>query len=161
MDRIPVVERIVQDVVATLQGVSITNGFNVDLDVERPMPRGTNWTGGKTVVYLGARVPTEDGDRPQQYDEWFQTVIVVYHGVETDLDKPVDAKLILATADIYQALCSTKESRRRDNWAITTIAGDVVPLERDADSNEATIMMEFTVQYRTAWGDPFTCPYRN
>ena len=160
-ERIPVVERIVQDVVETLKGVSIANGFQTDLDVERPMPRGTNWTNGKTVVYQGAKTRTEDGDRPQQYEQWFQTIVVVYHAVETDLDKPVDARLLTAEADIHQALCGTAALRRRDNWAITTIPGDTVPLERDFDSNEAKVLLEFTVQFRHQWGDPYACPYRN
>jgi hypothetical protein len=161
VDRVPVVERIVQDVVDTLGRVRVSGGFNVDLFVERPKPGGTNWRDGTTVVYLGARVPTEDGERPQQYEQWYQTVVVVFCAVETDLTKDLDTKLSTATADIHQALCASAALRRRDDWAITTVPGDVIPLERDLNSNEAKVLLEFTVQYRHNWGDPYACPFRD
>jgi hypothetical protein len=150
-----------KDVVDTLKQVTRNGGANQDLDVERPTPAlGNRLRDNLTLVYIGQRIKEEE--RPQQYAQYRQIISVLYHAIESESSSvPIDQRLNNAAADIENAICESEEIRRRDGWAIDTIPGDVTPLNSAVGANEGTIVIDFEVQYRTTFGDPFTSPHRS
>jgi hypothetical protein len=154
----PVIESIVEDVLGVLRGVTVVSGYNQDLLPDRPNPTlGNRMQDGAAIVYLGER--TAEDSRPQQYAQWEQIVSIVFNVIESDAsDMPIDQRLNLIVSDAEKALMIDP---KRSRWAIDTWSQSVRFEPTSAGATEGQAILDFVVQYRTNWGDPYTSPHRS
>ncbi len=157
----PVVEYIVDDIVSVLGTITTVNGYHQDLLPDRPSPSlGNRLQDCTALVYLGQR--TSEDERPQQYSQYLQIVTVRIHVAESEQsDVPIDQRLNLAASDVERALCETEAGRQRDGWAIDTWPDSATFLPSTIGSNEGDIEVDFVVQYRTTFGNPYESPHRS
>lgn len=156
----PILTRIVDDMVETLEGVSAAAGDDRTLTVERPkQSTGNTRRDGLAVVHRGSpkMVDTDDPDGGSAYNfvTWLQPFAVVLTVVESETSETsVDERLDTIRADVERALL---EDGTRGGLAIDTRLGDPEYPEPDKpNSNVGEVWVVFIVQYRTRYGDPYS-----
>lgn len=147
----PIVEQICSNVLSTLQGITVANGYQYDLIVEREARRGNQPR--HLLVVLHQLDPQEVEDEVTLKHGWIQPFMLdVFISIpESDSTAP-DLVLNRITADIHKALMV---DRYRGGLALETMIRGwqaFATLEGDLEGRE----VRFDVQYRHAYTNPYT-----
>lgn len=148
---LPILEQIAENVEATLRGIRLAAGYNTDALVERRLRHGNKIRDNLLVIHQDDP-PKQDGP-PQQAMEWLQPFQIMCYCIESeDSTIPIDRRLNLIEADVEKAMMV---DYTRGGLAVDTIPR-VKAYFTDTDTGAEGIIYQFDVQYRTAYGDPFT-----
>lgn len=147
-----IVELIAQNIVTTLQGVTIDNGYENTLIVERRKQAGNDPVRDcLAVVYQGD--PQEGDDKPLQRRSWIQPFHVLLCAVESDSSTAtIDARLNSLRADVEKALCAAPN---RGGYAVDTHIR-TPSIATNAHGDVQAVVVNVDVEYRTAWNNPYT-----
>jgi hypothetical protein len=137
---VPVSERISENIVETLKGVSAAAGFNVDLDVERYDTRGNDPGHYKTIVSDGADAEADDADTPLGFKRWRRPYDIYVFVVESEAS-PVayDTLANVARADVERALMADVT---RGGWAQNTEVRDPILFSDQSDFGGVVVRIE-------------------
>jgi hypothetical protein len=158
----PVIERIAQDLLDTLEGITTAAGYRYTLIAERAKPNlGNRRRDGLAVLVQGdAKRINEDDDSPTgrgpayDHDEWWAAFAVVLTAMETEASTdPIDKRMNVMRSDVEKALAVDPT---RGGLAILTEMGDPMPVDAPPNVNGVEWAIPLTVYYRTLAGDPYT-----
>lgn len=158
---LPVKERIVLDVVSTIETITTANGlYAYTLTVERPNPCSGNASKDNGVVVVqGDPQRINDGDDDANgFDEWHLPVSVVCTVFESETSQAtIDTRLNIIEADVIKVL-TAEGSHTRGNLAHGrgTWIHAVEQAETPFDANQGQIALHFFVHYRHLTGDPYS-----
>lgn len=146
----PVVERISQSLLDTLNSVKVSNGYNYDLVVERPTRKG--YQAEHLRAYLEQDNPDEAPIDAYNKIGWSHGYSVVVFLLPTqEDDTPTDTYTNTVWADIAKALMS--------NPQLGGLAEDIKILAptyfTDVAGELAGFTFHFAVLYRTALDNPY------
>lgn len=159
----PVLERITQNIVGTLQTITVANSYSVDATVFQPNPGiGNVEQDGATLVVVG------DADieaPPQQYSQWLQnfTIYSLVICSENAADANIDTLRNMRRAEIEWTLAHDSDGTRaqttRGGLAEDTLilAATIPPVDEDAHSG--LVIVHIAVRYRTPRNNPFASIY--
>lgn len=146
-----VLEQIAKNVLDTLTGITVTNGFSQDLQVIRA-PKKISPRHLLVAIYQMPGDPTEEA--PIMTDESLQAFAAVAFVLPEETDNtPVDTYSNAIAADIEKALMN---DYHRGGLAIDTIITSPIYFPPIEGGNYAGVTVNFNVLYRTALGDPYT-----
>lgn len=145
-----ILEQIAQNVYATIQGVTTTNGYNQTLSVAREA-RINTISPLKAIIYQDDPVADVEAES-NNVQAWIQGFWVLVNIAPSDESASVAAVTNPIVADLHKALM---QDPQRSGLANDTIIEPSIHL---TDSNGALegIWFIFSVKYRTRRGDPFT-----
>lgn len=151
MTDIPIVERIAEDVLRALQGVSRSAGYNVDLRPERFKAAGNSVADNQVIVCQGD--PPPQSGSPQRQIDWMQPFVLLCYIIPRPGDRdPTDRRLNILRADVERAMMLDKS---RGALAFDTIPRLAVQIN-DVDTGVPGVLLQFDVHYRTKLGDPYS-----
>jgi hypothetical protein len=147
---LPICELISQNILDTLKGISVAAGFNVNLDARRATHPAAPAAPGLAILYEGDDDPQDGGAVGRQ--TWHRPYGVLIWGAGTTSDQtPYDQLLNTARADVEKAIMAKVS---HGGYAFNTVLNK--PLKSESDNEPPSIMVMFTVHYRTRLDDPFT-----
>lgn len=150
---LPIVERITQNVLATLQAVG-TPAFGIALSVARSRRQGDIATPGKISGFLKEHDPVPE-TATNMHKQWMQPYTLLLQAFESDSsDYSARSMLQLARCTAEFALVA---DITQGGLAINTIINPSVWLD-DATSKGSidAIVVVFDIQYRTLLYNPFS-----
>jgi hypothetical protein len=158
---VSILEQITLDIVATLQSVTVLNGYQNDLSVRRAMQREP--VGGypdRTAVVIQGQ-PTNDADATETVTGWIQPYTIDCYVVEAENSGVSrDTRINSIRADVEKALTLAKASQQRSGLSGKPLAIDTKlddpELFLDGEGNYAGVGVQVNVQYWTALNDPYT-----
>ncbi len=146
----PIVEDISANLVAALELITVGNGYENTVTVERHKRTGNDPVDKLLVVHMDSSFRLIED--VINHHVWLQTYFIVGYVVEAeDSVVAIDTRINSLRSDVGKALMVDPQ---RNNLAIDTIAGGVELFETP-DSIEGFIA-EWSVQYRTLEADPFS-----
>lgn len=158
---LPVIERIVRNIVETLEGVSDAAGYATTLSaVERPKPALGNRNRDQLAVVVQGKpkqVTADENEGPGAYNfvTWEQPIAVVLTVVESEAsDVSIDERLNLIRSDVERAIMI--DAHRGGLALDTRIEDPEYPDPETLQSNQGEVWAIFTVHYRTRYDDPYT-----
>lgn len=145
----PIDERIIQNVVETLEQMSQASGFAADYTVTRDKPNGVTPRDGLICVVGRDPVPTDV--QPVGLDQYELPVMCVVFAVRTDANETtIKTWLRRYAADIRRKL---GQDLHRGGLAANTrfMTKDTIM----AGAGPAAAIVTASVQYRTRWDNPY------
>lgn len=146
---VPISEKIVQNVLEVLAGVSTAAGYQSDLLVERlDTANGNSPRDGLCVV--GAAEPIPQDNAPLMHHEFLLTLGVRVYAIESEASGlTTDARLAALAADVRRALT---RDLHRGGYAVNTEFPDKDELHVQPP---ASVIVWPKVRYRTLYNDPY------
>jgi hypothetical protein len=150
MADLPVVELIAVNVYETLASVTVANGYNYNLDVERDKATPPTPKHLKCIVYQGD--PTEVDGTAHAHKGWMQPfIVVVFIRPLKDDDTSLDTYCNIAFADMQKAIMV---DAHRGGLAHDTYVRPPVGFA-DLDNEDQGFVFVCDVLYRTLIDNPF------
>jgi hypothetical protein len=155
MPAAPVIEKVALDVFNTLKGITVVDGFSIDLLPQR-RKRGNknNPAHGLCVIYQDD--PVQDAlttGAPNGTIFWKVQFALEIHLIQSEkADDAIDTLINYAVADVQRALMS--DPRRGEN-AHDTILGDPKAFD-DTENSYSGVFIPFEIQYGHLLADPTT-----
>lgn len=144
---VPIIEQITQNIVAELKLVTITNGFNNDLEVEQPAQAGNRVRDRLVVVYQTA---VDQVEPPQGHVAWNQTYAIVCFVREKEgSDTSIDTRINSIRSDVERKL---RQDNSRGGLAVETELRPPLIFEQ---KGAAGVIVNVDVLYRVLEDDPF------
>jgi hypothetical protein len=146
-------ERILEDVVSTLQGITLANGYHVDMgSVQRYDTRGFRAKAMPTCIVQAGEQEPKDGPMPMTTKEmtvWIHALIRRDEDSATTVDEDLETLLL----DIETAMM---QDRTRGGIAIHTEPADAAPLDHmdKAGAVYPGMAIGFRITYRHHFQDP-------
>ena len=153
----PIVELIIQEVVTTVNGITVENEYNQDLSAVRPTRLDLDDEGpaddGTVVVMCADPEPDAEhsnaGNPARQ--AWRLALVLLAYVIPSDADTtPIDTLVNRVRADIEMAL---QADPTRGGLAITT---DLAGSQKFVAEGAAGVAVLADVVYRTPINDPYT-----
>jgi hypothetical protein len=135
-----IVDRIADDLVTTLETITITNGYSINLTVVRKELPSNNPTHGQCILIMDD--PTEEEMQDETQRIWWQEFVALVYLINSP-STSIDEQQNLVWADVHKA---TQVDRTRGGLAYTT--RPEAPI-RFADS----IAIPIRVQFATTFSD--------
>lgn len=150
----PIIEQIAQAIETQLATITVENGYNYDLaDVVRPPRKGIEPRHGLCVLEQGPKRPADEA--AVGTDEWIQPFFITLWIRSSDRSEvPVDTEVNLFGSDVEKAV---KADTQWTSMAIDSWVSEGTPLESEDGAFDG-IMIEFDVNFRHAFGDPYSAP---
>jgi len=161
----PVLERITQNIIGTLQTITIANGYSVDATIIQPNPGVGNPEKDGTILFVTGDA-SEETTGPETYNQWLQqfdvaTLIVVS---ENAADPNIETLRNLRRAEIewaltYDPVPSSRPNGTRGGLTEDTLIMAATVVDCPPDSHEAVLIVHIGVRYRTPYNNPFASIY--
>ena len=149
---VPVNELIARDILATVNTVTIANGYNYDLTVQRHSKAGDKRDHLNTII---TQDDTREASEPEVYftKEWIATYMIGVYIMPLDNDTtPIDTYVNIIRADVEKALMV--DIYRSGNALNTTIRAPKQITDEGLEYD--IIVINVDVNYRTLENDPYT-----
>lgn len=160
---VPVMERIVQDVLLALAQITKANGYSVDAIPCRPNPGiGNAVQNGRMVVYAGDKSAEPP---PEQMLQWIWTLHILCQVRESETSGvTIDQRRASIQADVEWALTFDRDSQTRSFISGYNLAEDTIPIGATygpiaANAHEGELAVNVQVRYRTPYGNPYNSIY--
>jgi hypothetical protein len=156
----PVIERITQHIVDSLETMTIANGYSKNAVVQQPNPGiGNSLIDGRVIVVMGDA--TEQDDRPMHYKEWVQEFLIVAECRQSEdaVSRNIDTLRNLRRSEIEWCLThdsdGTREQTTRGGLAQDTLLWEPIIVPVPPNAHEGQIVVRVGVLYRTLYNNPF------
>lgn len=150
---LPIIEQIAENIEATINGITVGNGFNQTLKAIRPRRTDFSNASWGDLDILIDQVESEKLTEEMGYVRWRQyfalTCIIIDSDSETN---PIDTRLNQVFGDIAKKLA---EDINRDELADDTVVNSLVPFVEE-DTSLSGIVIQISVDYRTKENDPYS-----
>jgi hypothetical protein len=159
----PVLERITQNIVETLQTITTENGYSVDATVSQPNP-GVGYPDKDGAIMVGTGEADVEAP-PQQYVQWLQhfDILTLVSISEKAADPNLETLRNKRWAEIVWALAHDSDGNRhqttRGGLAEDTLVLGATISPAQPDAHEAAIIVHIAVRYRTPLNNPFASIY--
>jgi len=159
LTRLPVLERIMLNLVATAQTIKPAAGYTNEcfhrrLKVRGNTPEAAQVAAGKFFVVLALGSAVRIPDTSQDKSGWLQNVIVdAFVCPDEANQQELDARIASAVADLEKAFTREETSYIRGGLAFDTWLDAWGPWRRGPFLGAT---LRFIVHYETIWRDPYT-----
>lgn len=154
--RLPVVELITQDIINALKGVTVVNGYQTELTVQRGYGSG-NLIGDMVAVVAETDCEMNVPQASSDSVAWIQHYCIDVLAFESEASTyPIRRRLQIAYADIHKAVMGNLSLAQRNG-----LANDTTPMVPSWAGNAGMkgardgLILEFSVKYMTALYDPY------
>lgn len=146
-------ERIIENIVSTLQGITVANGYHVDIvSVQRQEPGGAVRKSTPFILVQEGGEEAKDGPNPMS-TKMLDIVVTAVTSRDEDYSAPLDETLNVLRGDVETALM---QDRTRGNLAVLTSPVGSMPAEYHDKGGVASpgVAILFSVTYRHHYQDP-------
>ena len=155
----PIIEQIALKIVELLEGITIANGFRQDLTIKRPkrIHLESDLAADNTVMVQQDASERMADDQDSEDIYWKQTFALDVYLIDSDdATTSLDIRINNVRSDIEKKLCAAA------NIYLGGLAEIIYPEGSERfnafgeDASFAGITLNYSVQYKTAFGDPDT-----
>jgi len=149
-----ILEKISQNLLTTLNEMSIANGYSANILFSRPLRKGRDPLPDTGVLFLTQLQETAEQDVSNQLQRWIASYeIEIYLFFSEDLTTTVDSSKANIFADITKLLM-TDAQRGVPHLAFDTFVNGFESF-MDAEGSFEGISIEFDVDFRVFRNDPY------
>lgn len=149
-------ERILKNIVTTLESVTVDNGYRNTLrSVQRFLQPGQTTADVPTVIVLEGEDDSDDGPSAGSYDLLSRTMnvgILIVHRQDVDIDaRSASETMNSLIADIQKCM---QVDIGRGNHAVNTNERSISPIEVEPGQPDLSSVIVYSIQYRHRRTDP-------
>ena len=151
----PIVEYIAANLLTTLSGITVANGYDNTVTAERLVRLGNRVRDKLVVLEQGDTRRSEDVGERDQYQAigWFQTFYVTCYAIESESSSTaIETRLNSLRSDVEKAVMVDPH---RGNYAVDTFLVSATRVT-DAEAAAEAVVVEIEVYYRVLHTSPYT-----